>query len=137
MPFTPIEPGHIATIVTSLEMKQRPALRPLPASELNLVRWEKPAPEKYRALYRRVGEPWLWFSRLQMDDAELTAIIHDEAVKIWAVTDKAGIELGILELDFRDRDPMRDRFFRPCPRTEWQRSWPLVDGHRAASRMGP
>ena len=105
MPFTPIEPGHIATIVTSLEMKQRPALRPLPASELNLVRWEKPAPEKYRALYRRVGEPWLWFSRLQLDGDQLTAIIHDEAVKIWAVTDKAGIELGILELDFREQKP--------------------------------
>jgi GNAT superfamily N-acetyltransferase len=115
MPYTPIAPGHIAAIVTSLEMTQRPALRPLPASELNLVRWEKPAPEKYRALYRRVGEPWLWFSRLQMDDDQLTAIIHDEGVKIWAVTGKSGIELGILELDFRTEAQCEISFFGLVP----------------------
>jgi GNAT superfamily N-acetyltransferase len=115
MPYTAIEPGHIATIVTSLEMTQRPALRPLPASELQLVRWTAPSPEKYRALYSRVGEPWLWFSRLQMDDGTLAKIIHDEGVKIWAVTDKAGIELGILELDFREAGQCEIAFFGLVP----------------------
>jgi GNAT superfamily N-acetyltransferase len=115
MPYAAIEPGQIATIVTSLEMKQRPALRPLPASELQLVRWTAPSPEKYRALYSRVGEPWLWFSRLQMDDGTLAKIIHDEGVKIWAVTDKAGIELGILELDFREAGQCEIAFFGLVP----------------------
>ena len=115
MPYTSIEPGHIATIVTSLEMTQRPLLRPLPTSQLQLVRWQKPALEKYRALYRRVGEPWLWFSRLVMPDGELTAIIHDDGVKIWAVTDQAGIELGILELDFRADGQCEIGFFGLVP----------------------
>jgi GNAT superfamily N-acetyltransferase len=115
MPYTAIEPGQIATIVTALEMKQRPALRPLPASELQLVRWTAPSPEKYRALYRRVGEPWLWFSRLQMDDAALSAIIHDDDVKIWAVTDRSGIEIGILELDFRKSGQCEIGFFGLVP----------------------
>lgn len=68
MGLIPIKPGEVATIVTSLEMRERPRPRPLPESPLRLVKWEKPSPEKYRALFRRIGEPWLWFSRLIMDE---------------------------------------------------------------------
>lgn len=101
MGLSQVSNGELATIVTALEMLKRPALAPLPASPLRLVRWEQPSPEKYRALFKRVGGPWLWFSRLAMDDATLTAIIHDDAVPLWAVVDPAGIEVGMLELDFR------------------------------------
>lgn len=102
MPFSPIARGEIGTIVTSLEMTNRPALRAMPASDLRLERWNAPSPGKYRALYRRVGEPWLWFSRLELDSAALSEIIHNEQVRIWAVLDRRGIEIGILELDFRE-----------------------------------
>ncbi len=115
MTYSPIPAGHVATIVTSLEMKTRPALRPMPASELKLERWETPALEKYRLLYRRVGEPWLWFSRLIMSDAELAAIIHDPDVSIWAVSDRRGIEVGILELDFRETGQCEIGFFGLIP----------------------
>jgi N-acetylglutamate synthase-like GNAT family acetyltransferase len=37
-----------------------------------------------------------------MDDTTLTRIIHDPAVSVFAVLDRRGIEVGILELDFRD-----------------------------------
>jgi len=99
--LTPVPAGEIATIVTTLEMTKRPAARPLPESPLQLVAWATPDPAKYRALFRRVGAPWLWFSRLVMDDATLTRIIHDHAVSIFAVLDRRGIEVGMLELDFR------------------------------------
>ncbi len=115
MSFTPVPNGQIATIVTSLEMTSKPPLRPTPHSELQLKRWEAPTPNKYRALYRRVGEPWLWFSRLIMADAELAAIIHDPKVKIWAVTDLRGIEVGILELDFREQLQCEISFFGLIP----------------------
>lgn len=101
MGLTPVAPDEIATIVTTLEMTTRPAARPLPDSPLQLVPWPAPAPDKYRALFRRVGAPWLWFSRLVMDDAALTPIIHDPAVAIFAVLDRRGVEVGMLELDFR------------------------------------
>ena len=101
MPLTPVPAGQIATIVTSLEMLERPLPRPLPASPLRLALWDKPVPDKYRALFRRVGASWLWFSRLMLDDAALTAIIHDDALRIWAVLDRRGLEVGMLELDFR------------------------------------
>jgi GNAT superfamily N-acetyltransferase len=99
----PVKPGEVATIVTSLEMLERPRPRPLPDSPLRLVKWEKPSPEKYRALFRRIGEPWLWFSRLIMDEARLTGIIHDSGIEIFAVADPRGIEIGLLELDFREK----------------------------------
>lgn len=101
MPLIPISPEQVATVVTSLELRERPKPRPAPPAPFRLNRWKEPAPAKYRALFRRVGEPWLWFSRLVMADGALTAIIHDPAVEIYAVEDRRGIEIGLLELDFR------------------------------------
>lgn len=101
MSLTPVPDSQIATIVTYLEMRERPRPAPIPPAPLRLVRWKEPAADAYRALFRRVGEPWLWFSRLAMGDEELIAIIHDPAVEVYAVTDPGGVEVGLLELDFR------------------------------------
>ncbi len=115
MGYTEIPPGHIATIVTALEMTNRPALRAMPISELRLERWAAATLDAYRTLYRRVGEPWLWFSRLEMPDVQLAEIIHDPAVMIWAVLDRRGIEVGILELDFRKEGHCEISFFGLVP----------------------
>lgn len=101
MSLNPVAPGQIAAIVTSLEMRERPRLKPLPPSDLRLVRWAAPELGRYRTLFRRVGDPWLWFSRLVMADEEVMAIIRDPAVQVFAIEDRAGIEVGMLELDFR------------------------------------
>ncbi len=101
MSLTPVPCGEVATIVTSLEMVERPKPRPLAASPLRLIRWSDQAPEKYRALFRRIGGPWLWFSRLVLDDTALSAIIHDDQVSLFAIVDRSGLEVGIVELDFR------------------------------------
>lgn len=101
MPLTEVPPEMVATIVTSLEMIERPRPKPAPNAPFRLVRWKTPSTDKYRALFRRVGEPWLWFSRLVMAEQELAAIIGDPAVEIHAVEDRQGIEIGLLELDFR------------------------------------
>lgn len=115
MPFSPIADGDLSAIVTSLEMTSRPPLRALPASNLRLEAWHAPHAEKYRVLYRRIGEPWLWFSRLEMDDDTLLSIIHDPKVRIWAVVDRQGIEVGILELDFRSDGECEIAFFGLIP----------------------
>lgn len=112
---TPIAAGQLATIVTHLETRTRPALRPLKPVPLRLKRWKAPSVDKYRMLYRRVGEPWLWFSRLVMSDDALGAIIHDPLVEISAVVDPQGIEVGMLELDLRVAGACEIAFFGLIP----------------------
>jgi GNAT superfamily N-acetyltransferase len=106
-----IPPGHIGTVVTFLEMMERPRPRPLPESPLRLAHWRDVQPEKYRTLFRRVGSPWLWYSRLAMDDATLAANIAE----VHAVVDGRGIEVGMLELDFRKEGECLVRFLGLVP----------------------
>lgn len=94
--LTPLPPGHVGAVVTFLEMTRKPRPRPLPSSPLRLQRWKAPDPAKYRTLFARVGARWLWYSRLAMDDAALAAAIGE----VHAVVDRAGIEVGMVELDF-------------------------------------
>mgnify|MGYP002003101671 CR=1 FL=1 len=115
MALLPVRPGEIATIVTTLEMTRRPLPRPIPPSPLRLVRWPAPRLDSYRTLFRRVGAPWLWFSRLVMEDSALAAIIEDERIEIFAVTDRQGIEVGMLELDFRENHACELSFFAMVP----------------------
>jgi len=89
--------GMLATIVTTLEMRARPPARPVPESPLQLRRWADPRPDAYRALFARVGAPWLWYSRLAMDDAALGAAITRPETQVHAVIDRAGVEIGLLE----------------------------------------
>jgi GNAT superfamily N-acetyltransferase len=113
--MTQVPGDHLATIVTDLEMRVRPALRPMPESRLRLVRWPTPTLAKYRALFARVGTPWLWFSRLVMPDDELSAILTDSAVELYAVVDPTGIEVGMLELDFRKSRDCEIAYFGLVP----------------------
>jgi len=57
-------------------MRERPKPRPIPPSPFRLVHWPAPDSDKYRTLFRRVGGPWLWFSRLVMEEARLRGKIH-------------------------------------------------------------
>ncbi|WP_353203116.1 GNAT family N-acetyltransferase [Sphingomonas sp.] len=115
MGLMPVRDDEVAAIVTTLEMRRKPPLRPLPSSPLRLVAWGRPSAEKYRALFRRVGAPWLWFSRLVIDEAALLTTIHDPAVSIYAAVDGAGIEVGMLELDFRTSGECEISYFALIP----------------------
>jgi GNAT superfamily N-acetyltransferase len=110
--YTDLPPEKIAAVVTYLEMRRPPPSRAAPA------RWSL-APigadlPRYRSLYRRVGERWLWFSRLVMDDGELRAILADPAVEAFALLDGSA-EIGLLELDFRERGACELAFFGLIP----------------------
>jgi hypothetical protein len=74
--------GKIAAIVTHLEMTERPALPPDPPGGWTLRRVATPDLDWFRELYRRIGEEWLWFSRIQMRDAELAAKIQSPLVHV-------------------------------------------------------
>ncbi|MFL6844300.1 MAG: GNAT family N-acetyltransferase [Allosphingosinicella sp.] len=92
-------------------MTDPPAPRPLPASPLRLEPWPSPDPARYRALFRKVGARWLWYSRLAMDDERL----RGEMAEVHVVLDPAGAEAGLLELDFRDPGECLIRFLGLVP----------------------
>ena len=101
MSYTSLAASELAAVVTFLEMREDPRSQ-VPVSPLRLRRIEAPDVDAYRALFRLVGAPWLWFSRLIMDDAALRAIIGDPQVELFAVVDKTDREVGMLEFDFRE-----------------------------------
>jgi len=98
--YTDLPPGKIATIVTYLEMRQRPALPPFRTPEGWSLQRIDGDHRRYRALFRTIGEPWLWFSRAMMPDDELAAILDDPKVEAYALHDGTA-DVGLLELDFR------------------------------------
>jgi GNAT superfamily N-acetyltransferase len=113
--LTSVPDDMLATVVTSLEMTARPRPAPLPSAPLRLVRWPAPPSERYRALFRRVGEPWLWFSRLVLPEADLRALLDDPAIEVHAVADRTGIEVGMVELDFRTAGTCQLAYFGLVP----------------------
>jgi GNAT superfamily N-acetyltransferase len=108
--YSDVPDGKIAAVVTHLEMTARPVPRPDPAGAWTLRRVEIPPLDWFRDLYRRVGEEWLWFSRLQMSDADLAAIIQAPLVEVYALEHESRDE-GLLELDFREAGQCELAFF--------------------------
>lgn len=111
MALIDLPPGHVGAVVTFLEMNERPKPRPVPDAPLRLVRWPAIEPAKYRALFQRVGARWLWYSRLAMDDSTLLANVAE----VHAVVDQRRIEVGIVELDFREARQCLIRFLGLVP----------------------
>jgi ribosomal protein S18 acetylase RimI-like enzyme len=129
--------GELATVVTYLEMRSPPE-HSVPPSSLSLKRVEVPEPQHYKELFRLIGSPWLWFSRLVMDDAHLASIIQHPKVELDAVLDEAGREVGMLELDFREPHECELSFVGLIPGLSGQGHgrWLLAEAVRRAWREG-
>jgi GNAT superfamily N-acetyltransferase len=113
--YSDVPAGKIAAIVTHLEMTARPAPRPDPAGAWSLRRVDNPGLDWFRNLYRRVGEEWLWFSRIRMPDAELAARLHAPQLEVYALVD-GGRDEGLLELDFRESGQCEIGMFGVTPK---------------------
>lgn len=101
--------GHVASIITHLEMLDKPVLSTI-ESGLSLEKWIKPPVADYLALFRAVGEPWLWTSRLLMAEDEVRDIIHHPETDIYVVRDGDAV-VGFIELDFADPGQCEIGFF--------------------------
>ena len=137
MTYTPLPASEIAAVVTYLEVHEPPR-QELPSSPLSLKRIENPDPQSYRNLFRLVGAPWLWFSRLTMDDAELIAIVHHPAIELYCILDESGRDSGMLELDFREPDQCELAFVGLIPELagKGHGRWLLAEAVRRAWRDG-
>jgi GNAT superfamily N-acetyltransferase len=137
MAYDPLPPAELAAVVTYLEMRTPPE-HAIPPSPLSLERVQVPQPEHYRDLFRRIGGPWLWFSRLILDNAHLAAIVQHPKVELYAVNDEQGREVGMLELDFREAGECELAFIGLVPELSGKGHgrWLLAEALRRAWREG-
>lgn len=113
--YSALPDGCLATVVTCLEMHKRPDARPVPVSaDLTIERWHQPEIHAYRSLYRRIGEEWLWVSRLVMAEEALAAILEHPDVEIYCLM-RGTARIGLLELDFRKTGECELVFFGVAP----------------------
>jgi GNAT superfamily N-acetyltransferase len=98
--YTDLPPGKIATVVTYLEMRERPSQSLSRTPDGWTLQRIDDDHQRYRALFRKVGEPWLWFSRTVMADEKLAAILDHPQVEAYALHDGSA-DVGLLEMDFR------------------------------------
>ena len=94
--YTDIAPGKIAAVVTYLEMVERPAQPATSSVRLREIR--NPDLNWYRDVFRRAGEQWLWWSRLEMTDAQLSAVLNAPTTELF-IAENDGTEIGMAELD--------------------------------------
>jgi ribosomal protein S18 acetylase RimI-like enzyme len=97
-------PRMLDVTISYLEMTAPPARAPAKPPQtplpLALQRLHRPTVSYYRYLQHGVGDPWLWWERRVMPDEALEAIIRDEAVEIYVLSEGA-VPAGFVELDFR------------------------------------
>jgi ribosomal protein S18 acetylase RimI-like enzyme len=107
--------GKLANITNRLEMREKPK-RELTAFpiDLHLEPVAKTNLEAYRALFRSVGQDWLWFSRLLMSDENLLSTLSDPGTESFALK-RGNTVIGILELSFRELPECELSFFGLIP----------------------
>mgnify|MGYP001801844672 CR=1 FL=1 len=98
--YHPVPDGHVAAVVTHLEMTRRQMLDAPALPHGTTIAQEQMDNDAYRALFRAIGAPWLWSSRLLMSDSDLAAILTDAAVETWSVR-QGEAPIGWLHLEFR------------------------------------
>lgn len=93
--------GKVAMVVTHLEMRAPVPIRPAPTPDGVSLRQVHPDLAWYRDIFTRVGAlDWLWYGRLKMSDAELSAILNDPKIAFYTLT-RDGQDEAMLELDLR------------------------------------
>ncbi|MGC9269166.1 N-acetyltransferase family protein [Acidiphilium sp.] len=90
---------RIVVTVTFMRLDRRPPITwsPLPPDAV-VQPARRMTVATYRALYDRVGQPWLWWLRRMMPDDMLARLLADPATAIHVLT-LNGVEVGFFELD--------------------------------------
>ena len=116
MTLIPVPKGEIATIVTSLEMLERPAMAEPAKSALRFEHWSAPVDRtRYLWLFRHIGASWLWRGRLVMTADELAAVLDAPTTSVYVATRRDGASVGLLELDFSVPETCEIAYFGLVP----------------------
>ena len=101
--------------ITYMERTVPPGEAPVPPeSETGLTLQPDVSLDLYRDLHRKVGEEWLWWERLVLDDAALGKLIFDANIEIRLLR-VAGEMAGFAELDRSDAGAPAIRYFGLMP----------------------
>jgi GNAT superfamily N-acetyltransferase len=114
--YTDLAHGKIAAVVTYLEMLERPRATLTPSAPVTLRQVRNPGLDWYRQIFRRAGLQWLWWSRIEMTDAQLSAILNAPTTELF-IAKNDGAEIGMAELDRAHPDQVEIAFFGLYP--EW------------------
>ena len=114
--YTDLAPGKIAAVVTYLEMLECPRDTSTPSPSLSLRQVQNPSLKWYREIFRRAGEQWLWWSRIEMTEAQLTAVLNVQTNEVF-IAENNGVEVGMAELDRSQPGQVEIAFFGLYP--EW------------------
>jgi GNAT superfamily N-acetyltransferase len=106
--YTDLAPGKIAAVVTYLEMLERPA--DSRTSSVKLRQISNPDLSWYRGVFLRAGEHWLWWSRLEMNDTQLAAVLNTPTTELFIAESEAA-EVGMAELDRSKAGQVEISFF--------------------------
>ncbi|MGJ8583228.1 MAG: GNAT family N-acetyltransferase [Marinosulfonomonas sp.] len=130
--------GKVAGIITHLDWaRPEPTDPPASRAGIALQRQNGADPDWYRAIFRKIGEDWLWTSRLSYSDAKLAARLSDPGIEIYCLQ-RDGEDLGLLELDFRVEPDCEINLFGLAPELIGQRlgGWMMQHAKAKALQRG-
>lgn len=92
--------GTYQSVITYLAMEQPPSapVGPPPTDNAAIEPWSDVNVHTYLALFHRIGDPWLWYGRLQLRRAEIEALLRAPDHHVWRLRVDSEV-VGLCELD--------------------------------------
>ncbi|ANN61806.1 GNAT family N-acetyltransferase [Mesorhizobium sp. SEMIA 3007] len=93
------------------------ARAPVPgfAQPLAMTRIAKPDSAAYRAIFLKIGAPWLWDRAAEMSDAEISAHFADPCQHLYYGRDESGGHVGMVEFRMADDNEIEITYFGLFP----------------------
>lgn len=136
--FAEVPAGWLATIETSLERFTPPLPRdyPLP-NGFRLSEGDGSDVESFKAVFRAVGEPWLWAARLKRSDDEIGAILSADTTTLRYLRNDQGEAIGLFEAQRQERHTLEVTYFGLVPGAVGRRLGSALMEHGLAEAWSP
>lgn len=114
--YTALPRGYLAALETSLERTHRPdpAAFPLPDGT-TLVQPDLADLQTFKQLYHAIGDPWLWFGRLQKSDQTMRSILTAPTTTLRYLLDASAQPIGLFEAQQQGDDTLEVSYFGLVP----------------------
>ncbi len=136
--FAVVPAGLLATIETSLERTTPPntATYPLPPGHA----FVQPDPvdlDDFKKLYRAIGDPWLWYGRLQKSDEAIRSILTAPKTTLRYLLDPSGHPVGLFEAELQNTDTVEVTYFGLVPEATGKKLGPVLMEQGIAAAWTP